>query len=269
MIRAGKTCEVWEVINDLNGERRAVKLLAGEAVADRQEIAFLKHEYEVGRGLDHPHVIRIYDFAATREFVYLSMDVFAVPNLKQWIQQGVEAFAPLAGEVIRQAGEGLAYFHSLGWIHRDIKPDNFLMSAAGDVKLIDFALAVRRKRGLARLFSGKAKVQGTRSYMSPEQIRALPLDQRADVYSFGCMVYELLGGKPPYTGNSTNDLLNKHLHAPIPPLQAANRNVSDDFAELVRAALAKDPDHRPDTMADFLRDLRSMKVFKIPPATVR
>jgi serine/threonine protein kinase len=269
MIRAGKTCEVWEVINDASGQRRAIKLLARAAATDREEIAFLKHEHAVGRGLDHPNVIRIYDFAANREFVYLSMDVFAAPNLKQWIQQGVEALAPIAGEAIRKAGEGLSYFHSLGWIHRDIKPDNFLMNATGDVKLIDFALATRRKGALARLFSGRSKVQGTRSYMSPEQIRAQPLDQRADIYSFGCMVYELLGGKPPYTGNSTNDLLNKHLHSPIPPLQAANRNVSDDFAELVRATLAKDPDYRPDTMADFLRDMRSMKVFKVPPAAVR
>jgi serine/threonine protein kinase len=269
LIRSGKTCEVWEVLNDLTGERLALKLLSGDAAQDRQEVAFLKHELQVGRGLDHPNVIKIYDFAQKRDYVYLAMELFSSPNLKQWILQGVEPLAPLVGGAICKAGEGLAYFHAQGWIHRDIKPDNFLMNSAGDVKLIDFALAVRPKRGLARMFAGKSKVQGTRSYMSPEQIRGQALDARADLYSFGCMVYELIGGKPPFTGTSTNELLNKHLRSPIPPLQASNRNVSDDFAQLARELLAKEPDNRPNSMEDFLRDLRTIKVFKVPPAAVR
>jgi serine/threonine protein kinase len=185
------------------------------------------------------------------------------------IHQGIEALQPAVPGLIRKAAEGLAYLHSQGWIHRDVKPDNFLMKPDGQVKLIDFALAIRRKGGLARLFAGRSKIQGTRSYMSPEQIRGQPLDERADLYSFGCMVYELLGGKPPYTGTSTNDLLTKHLRAPIPPLGASNRNVHEDFAELARRLLAKQPEERPASMADFLRELRGMQVFKVPPAAVK
>jgi serine/threonine protein kinase len=256
-------------MNDLKGERLAIKLLAGEAVKDREEVAFLKHESQVGRGLDHPYVIKIYDFGTDHDCVYLSMEMFAALNLKQWILQGIEALAPLAGEFVRKAAEGLSYFHSQGWIHRDIKPDNYLMKANGDVKLIDFALAVRRKGGLARMFSGKSKVQGTRSYMSPEQIRGQSVDQRADIYSFGCMVHELVGGKPPYTGSTTNELLNKHLRSPIPPLQASNRNVSDNFAQLVRHMLAKKPAERPASMADVLAEMRNMQVFKVPPTGVK
>ena len=174
------------------------------------------------------------------------MELFAAPNLKQLIHQGVEALAPIAGgHSFARPPRGWPTCTRKGWIHRDIKPDNFLVKPSGDVKLIDFALAVRRKGGLARLFAGKTKIQGTRSYMSPEQIRGQPLDERADIYSFGCMVYELLGGKPPYTGTSTNELLNKHLRSPIPPLQASNRNVTDDFAQLGAAMLAKKPEDRP------------------------
>lgn len=197
MIRAGKTCEVWEVMNDLNRQRLAIKLLAGENSKSKEEVAFLKHEHQVGRGLDHPHVIKTYDFGSDRDFVYMSMELFPSPNVKQLINLGIEPLAPLAATFIEKAGEGLAYLHSQGWIHRDVKPDNFLMKPDGDVRLIDFALAVRKKGGLARLFAGKSKVQGTRSYMSPEQIRGQTLHERADLYSFACMVYELLGGKPP------------------------------------------------------------------------
>ena len=215
LIRAGKTCEVWEVMNDSKGERLAIKLLAVEASKNRDEVAFLKHEGQVGRGLVHPQVIKIYDFYSDRDNVYLAMELFAAPNLKQVIHLGVEEIAAIVPSASSsKPAEGLAYFHSQGWIHRDVKPDNFLMNSQGDVKLIDFALATRRKGSLARLFSTKTKIQGTRSYMSPEQIRGQALDERADIYSFGCMIHELLGGKPPFTGATTSELLNKHLRSP-------------------------------------------------------
>ena len=266
LIRAGKTCEVYDVANDTTGERLAMKLLSGEAAKNKEEVAFLKHEHEVGRDLEHPHVVRIHGFGRDKECVYLVMDLFPVPNLKQRIVQGVEAIAPLAGKCIRQAGEGLAYFHSKGWVHRDVKPDNFLMDDAGEVKLIDFALASKRKGGLARFFAGKSKIQGTRSYMSPEQIRGQVVDERADVYSFACMVYELLTGKPPYTGVSTQDLLTKHLRAPVPPVQAGNRNVSEEFGNLLKASLAKKAEDRPQTMNDFLAEMQGRPIFKVPPS---
>jgi serine/threonine protein kinase len=267
MIRAGKSCEVWDVSNDARGERMALKLLAGEAARNREEVAYLKHEYQVARGFDHPNVIKVYSFGRERDCYYLLMELFPAPNLKQLIQQDFEALAPIATEFIRRAAEGLAYVHSKGWVHRDVKPDNFLVKSTGEVKLIDFALATRRKTGLARLFAGRSKIQGTRSYMSPEQIRGQPLDERADIYSFGCLVYELLGGKPPFTGTSTNELLNKHLRSPVPPPQAANRNVSDEFAEVLRSMLAKKPEDRPQSMREFLNELHATPVFKMPPAS--
>jgi eukaryotic-like serine/threonine-protein kinase len=266
LIRAGKSCEVWDVANDVKGERLALKLLAGEAAQSREEVAFLKHEFQVAHEFDHPNVIKIYSFGRDRDRCYLAMELFPAPNLKQLIVQGVESLAPIAADFIRRGAEGLDYMHSQGWIHRDVKPDNFLVMPGGEVKLIDFALAVRRKTGLARLFAGKSKIQGTRSYMSPEQIRGQPLDERADIYSFGCLVYELLGGKPPFTGTSTNELLTKHLRSPIPPPQAANRNISDEFADLLRSMLAKKPEERPQSMRDFLNELHVRPVFKIPPA---
>lgn len=256
-------------MHDAKGERFAIKLLAGENARNKEEIAFLKHESQVGRGLTHPNVIKLFEFGSDGDFVYMVMELFPAPNLKTLINQGIEALQPHAAAILRGAAEGLAYFHSQGWIHRDIKPDNFLVKLPGEVKLIDFALATRRKGGLARLFATRTKVQGTRSYMSPEQIRGQALDERADLYSFGCMAYELLGGKPPFTGATTNELLNKHLRAPVPPLQASNQNVSDDFAQLARRMLAKKPEDRPESMGEFLRELRGMQIHKVPPAAVK
>jgi serine/threonine protein kinase len=151
-------------------------------------------------------------------------------------------------------------------VHRDIKPENFLLPVAGELKLIDFALAQRSREGLWKMFGGKTtRIQGTRSYMSPEQIRGLPLDQRSDIYSFGCMFHELLGGKPPFTGVTTNDLLMKHLRTPPPPVQAANRNVTDECAALIKQMLAKKPEARPKSMTQVQGLLENMEIFKVLP----
>ncbi len=256
-------------MNDLISQRLAMKLLLPEYRDNREESGYLRHEFQVGCKLDHPRVIRMVQYGTDHGDFYLAMELFAAPNIKQHIHQGVDQIAPIVNKVIQQAAEGLAYFHAQGWVHRDIKPDNFLMDPSGEVKLIDFALARRQASGLARLFGGRSgKIQGTRSYMSPEQIRGKALDQRADIYSFGCMLHELVGGKVPFTGNSTNDLLMKHLRSAPPPLQASNRNVTDDFANLVKRLIAKDPKARPATLDEFLTEFRGLKIFKQPPQPV-
>jgi serine/threonine protein kinase len=266
LIRTGKTCQLWEAMHDAKGQKFALKVLLGEYVKDRDEVHYLRHEYAVGHALKHPKVIKIQELVVDRGNVYLAMEYCPAPNLKQVIQQGVEPLLPKMSSIVEQAAEGLAYFHTHGWVHRDIKPDNFLYTSDGIVKLIDFALAVRVRSGLMKLIPArKSPVQGTRSYMAPEQIRGLALDQRADIYSFGCMLYELVSGKLPFTGSSTNDLLMKHLKAAPPSLQAANRNVSDQFANLVKKTMAKQPQSRPKTVTDFLNEFRGMKIFKEPP----
>lgn len=267
LLRVGKTCQLWEAIHDGEGKRYAIKVLLAEYRKDRQEVALLRHEYEVGRKLVHPRVIQHFAYGTDQQNVYLVMEMFQAPNIKMVIQQGgIDELAPHINKIITQAAEGLAYFHKQGWVHRDIKPDNYLVKPNGDVKLIDFALAKRKQSRFSLRLPGRSQlVQGTRSYMSPEQIRGGRLDERADIYSFGCMLFELVAGKPPFTGNSTQELLNKHLTSAPPPVQAMNKNVTDAFANLIKELLAKDPKNRPKTMNDVLLKFHGMRVYVREP----
>lgn len=271
LIRVGHTTQVWEAAKTDDTKRYVLKVLLPDLRKDKEEVGQLKQEFEVGKNLKHPNVIRIYEFNTDGEVPYLVMEHFEHPNLKLMLRAGPQPIAYMANPIIEQGAEALFYLHSEGWIHRDVKPDNFLVADDGTVKLIDFAISHKQKTGLAALFNRWNKVQGTRSYMSPEQIRGHNLDPRADVYSYGCCLFELLGGKPPFTGDSANDLLNKHLYSSIPSVQGLNDNVTPEFAALIRKMMAKKREERPATMWEFLKAFRAMRVLKqIPkPPAVR
>ncbi|MCU0959610.1 MAG: serine/threonine protein kinase [Pirellulaceae bacterium] len=263
LIRTGATCQVWEAVRD--HERVAIKFLQPEVRNDKLEIGYLRHESEVGRRLHHPNVIEIHTFHIDRSIAFLVMEYHPGKNVKMLIRQGFDSFGYLVPKIIEQAALGLQYLHQQGWVHRDIKPDNFLVTDNGDVKLIDFALAWRIPTGLARLFARRTRVQGTRSYMAPEQIRGRALDGRTDVYAFGCMIYELLTGRLPFTGISPEDLLRKHLTGAIPAVMSGNRNVTPDFNDLVSQMMAKEPAERPASMEEFLRYFHAVRVFRSLP----
>lgn len=258
LIRSGKACQIWEVMGSDN-QRRVLKVLREEYRKNREEIGLLKHEYTVGHDLDHDNVIHVYEFDISRGVPFVALEHFNSLNLKQWLREP-DADRSSLESVIEQAAQGLEHLHSHGWIHRDVKPDNLLINVQGEIKLIDFAIAQKVKRGLGRLLSGKGRVQGTRSYMSPEQIRNEPLDFRSDVYSFGCLVYELISGKPPYTAGSANELLQRHLTAPVPSVLASDNKVSSEFADLLTGMMAKQRDQRPASMTAFLEAFRAIRM---------
>jgi serine/threonine protein kinase len=126
-------------------------------------------------------------------------------------------------------------------------------------------LAERPKGFLGRLLGGRGKIQGTRSYISPEQIRRQTLDQRSDIYSFACTLQELITGRPPFTGSTDTELLNKHLKAGPPPLDGYGRGIKPEFNQLMRRMLAKNPSERPDSMDEVVDVIRSSRVFRTPP----
>jgi eukaryotic-like serine/threonine-protein kinase len=269
VVHTGHTTQIWQAYWDAKQRMVGIKTIIDEFRHDREHVGYLYLEYKVGVALSHPRVLEIYTYDRNRGAPYLAMEWFPAPNLKQRMLQGRQRIAHQLSRIIDQAAEALDYFNRQGWVHRDVKPDNFLVSEVGDIKLIDFALARPATGGWAKLLAraswSKAKVQGTRSYMSPEQIRGDAIDQRADVYSFGCTVHELISGKPPFTGASSQELLNKHLRSAPPFLEASDRNVTPEFSQLIRRALSKDPAARPPSMAEFRAELRAIKLFKVPP----
>lgn len=263
LIRAGATCQVWEAIRD--EKRVAIKYLQPEVRGNKEEIGYLRHELEVGQQLHHPNVVEMFDFGIDRSIAYLVMEYHPGKNVKMLIRQGLDTFSYMTHNMVLDAAAGMQHLHEQGWVHLDIKPDNFLVSEEGNVKLIDFALAQRIRTGLSKLFGGRGRIQGTRSYMSPEQIRGKALDARSDIYSFGCTLFELVSGKLPFTGISPEDLLRKHLSAPIPVVAGVNKNVTSDFSDLVNVMMSKEPEQRPKSMDEFVRHFRTLRIFRSTP----
>lgn len=265
LIRVGTSCQVWEALKENTEERYALKMLKPEKVKDRGEIADLRHEFEVAKDLRHPTIIRIYSLETQYQAPFLVVELYSALNLKQVLREGPEAIAHIAEKIIHQATHGLHYMHEKGWIHCDIKPDNFLVNDDGDVKLIDFTISQRPKVNLLRFLGIKNKVKGTRTYMSPEQIRGETLDGRSDVYSFACVVFELLSGRPPFTGSSPNELLEKHLKASVPSVIVYNKNVTRECGDLLRRMMNKKRDGRPKSMWEVLQEFRNIQVFNRKP----
>jgi serine/threonine protein kinase len=167
-----------------------------------------------------------------------------------------------ARKIFKEAATGLAYMNAMGYIHRDVKPDNILVNSIGDTKIIDFAISQKIPTGLAKWLRRKKRPQGTPSFMSPEQIRDEVLDGRADVYSYACTLYELTTGRKPFTGTTQSDLLTRHFLEKVVPPTAHNKDLTDEFAALLVKMMSKKKEDRPASFHEVLMALRKIKIFK-------
>ena len=266
LIRAGAVYEIWAVRPVSGTDVFAVKWLPKDSNKfSRQAVNELKHEYTVGKSLDHSEVIKTYDFGTGSNGAWLVMEFFKTPNLKQQITADVKALQWRLKDVLTNCAAGLAHMHDKGWVHRDIKPDNYLINDENQVRLIDFTIAAKQTGAIGKLFGGKTTVQGTYSYMGPEQIRGQGVDPRDDIYSFGCMIYELLAGKTPFTANTPPELLQRHLKAKPPSLTVVDPNIHPDFASYVLKMMAKSRDDRPESMREVMMKIKSEPMFYNQP----
>jgi serine/threonine protein kinase len=266
LMMTGQTSQVWEVVEVASHRHFAIKLLLPEHAAKSEMRSLLLHEASVGKELGgNANVIRIVSVNREPKNPYFVMEYFPGGSLKaRLMRKETDFIREHAHNLFKQAATALAYMNATGWVHRDVKPDNLLVNSAGELRVIDFALAKRiEKPGFfGKMFRRKGKVQGTRSYMSPEQIRGAPLDGRADIYSFGATCFELVTGRPPFRGASNQDLLAKHcIEKPVTP-RVHNPDVTEEFADLVLRMLAKKREERPRDFHEVLMKLRAIRVFK-------
>lgn len=271
LIRAGATFEIWAVRHRSETAPYAVKLLKKGSRYSRQTVAELKHEFNVGKALEHPDIIKTMDYGVAKEGAWLLMELFKQLNIKQQlvtIKQTPALKNKLAyrmKEVLTKCAAGISHMHEKGWVHRDIKPDNFLLSDETEVRLIDFTIAAKPTGGLGKLLGGKSKVQGTYSYIAPEQIRGQGVDPRDDIYSFGCMMHELMSGSLPFTANSPNELMQRHLKSKPPSLLVADNNINPDFAAYVQRMLSKERKNRPESMKEVLMKIKTQRIYYQTP----
>ncbi len=267
-LQTGQTSQVYEVVELSSNRHFAMKMLLPETARSSEHRQMLFHEAEVGKALTHPNIIRIVKISRSKSLPYFVMEYFPSGSLRtRLLAKDMTFIHEHLHSIVKQTATGLAFMNASGWVHRDVKPDNMLVNAAGDVKLIDFAIAYKIPTGLAKMFHGKKRAMGTRSYMAPEQIRGQPLDGRTDIYGFGCTCFELVTGRPPFTGSDATNLLHKQI-ADIPPKpQMFQPNVTDEFAALILQMLAKKKEGRPKDFHEVLMAVRNMRVLKTTPKT--
>jgi eukaryotic-like serine/threonine-protein kinase len=266
LIVTNQNSQVWEVVEVSSHRHFAMKLLLPEKMRDSEQRRLLFHEATVGKKLAHPNVIRIVHVSTDTKNPYFVMEFFPAGSVKmRLLRKQFDFIKQHALSIFKQSATALAYMNASGWVHRDVKPDNMLVSGAGDLRIIDFALAVRIQKAsfFSRIFGRRHRLtQGTRSYMSPEQIRNFPLDGRADVYSFGASMYEIATNRPPFRAASNQELLTKHITEKAISPQTFNADLTDEFSELVLHCLAKKREDRPRDFHQVLMRLKTIRVYK-------
>jgi serine/threonine-protein kinase len=257
--------QIWEVVEVGTGRHFCMKLLLPEKAGDAQQRRLLIHEGTVGKEFSHPNLLRVIKVGKDPKNPHFVTEFFPVTSLKHRIvRKQFDFIKEHAQNTFIQAGKALGYLNARGWVHRDVKPDNIVANNAGEVRIIDFALVQRVQKAsfFTRLFKRKGLTQGTRSYMSPEQIRGEDLDGRADIYSFGATMYEVVTYRPPFRAASNQELLNKHITEKPASPQTHNPELTDEFSELVLQMLAKSREQRPRDFQQVLTQLQKIRVYK-------
>ena len=265
MVRSGHTCQIFEAMDDLDHTKFAIKALVPEQRKNKDEIKAIQHELAVAKDFEHKNIIEVYNIGTDGGVYFLVLELSPHRNLKLMIRSDFDLALYLAPKISEQVFTSLGYMNEQGWVHSDVKPDNFLVSDEGEIKLIDFAISEKIRTGFARWFASKPRIQGTMSYMSPEQIRGEALTPEADVYGAGILFYELLSKKLPYTGESSDELLRKHISGNIPDVRGHNPNITEECSELIKKMMAKKPADRPKSFKSVLNSLGRLRIFRAMP----
>ncbi|WP_031227042.1 MULTISPECIES: serine/threonine-protein kinase [Alcanivorax] len=229
----------------------AIKILTPALALEPRFAEQFMREARTVASLNHPHIVPVYDVGEYEGYYYLSMEYVTGGNLKQRIRNGM---GPSDAEsVLRQLASALDYAGQHGFIHRDVKPDNIMFRGDGSALLMDFGIATNalKSNDLAQ----QNTAIGTPKYMSPEQHRSQVLTLQSDLYSLGCVFYEMLCGDPPYQAADPAAMAQAHLRNPVPLLPLKLRH----YQPLVRKLMAKDPADRPESGGEVIALLDNLE----------
>ena len=244
---------IFKATDTRDGRTVAIKIPHPEMEADAVLFDRFKRERDIGQKLDHPGVMKVYKDGEHRR-VYMVMEWVDGTLLRNMIAQQKKFPPERAARIAARVCEALDYIHSHGVTHRDMKPENIMVDADDRIKLIDFGIA--GSEGSRRLtFAKLSNVMGTPDYISPEQVKSKRGDARSDIYAVGVMLYEMLTGKLPFTGNNAFLIMNDRLlNNPMPPREI-DPAITPQLQEIVYRALERDPANRYPTAREFAHDL--------------
>jgi len=219
-------------------EQVAIKILSPLLSHDADAIARMKREVSAARRITHPNVIRIHDLAEANGLHYVSMEFFHGTNLRDHIRESGALSQMQALNIASQLCDGLEAAHRQGIVHRDLKSQNIIIDPANHVKIIDFGLA---RTAQVEGMTATGLIMGTPEYMAPEQVAGKKVDERADIYSLGIILYELFTGRVPFTGDSAIAVGFKQLRETPGAPRQINAQISPELEILILKALEKDP----------------------------
>jgi len=251
---SGGMANVYLAEDEELGRRVAIKILNDRHASDDSFVERFRREAKNAAGLSHPNIVSIYDRGEAEGTYYIAMEYLEGRSLKDRIVAEGPLPIPAAIEATRQILRALGFAHRGGIVHRDVKPHNVLLaqdSAERRYKVTDFGIS----RTSASQMTEAGSIVGTAQYLSPEQARGAPVDQRSDIYSVGIVLYELLTGQLPFTGETPLEIAMKHLSEIPKPPSSLRPEISPDLDMVVLRALAKDPDERFDSAEDMDAEL--------------
>ena len=256
----GGMAEVRRAVDTRLGRQVAVKQLRTDLATDPTFQARFRREAQSAAGLNHPTIVAVYDTGEETDPVtgisipYIVMELVEGQTLREVLRDGRKILPERALELTQGVLDALSYSHKAGIVHRDIKPANVMLTGNGSVKVMDFGIA-RAVADTSATMTQTAAVIGTAQYLSPEQARGETVDARSDVYSAGCLLYELLVGRPPFVGESPVSVAYQHVReAPVPPSQLDSM-ITPEVDAITLKALAKDPDDRYQSAREMKADI--------------
>ena len=248
---AGGMANVYLAEDQELGRRVAIKILNDRHANDDQFVERFRREAKNAAGLSHPNIVSIYDRGEAEGTYYIAMEYLDGRSLKELIVGRGPAPVHVAIDYTRKILDALRFAHRNGIVHRDIKPHNVIVDAEGRVKVTDFGIA---RAGTSQM-TEVGSIIGTAQYLSPEQAKGAPVDQTSDLYSVGIVLYELLTGTVPFTGDSPVEIAMKHISAIPEPPSTIRPDIPEDLDLVVLRALAKTPEERYPSAEEMDKDL--------------